>query len=125
VDALRAGGLALLWVLGFGFSLRQHPHLLRNDELVLRFGHFGSVRVPLEHLTAVRGGAATGHERNLGLDREALTMAVMGDTNLELRFEPSVELAVGGVMRSFTRIAFYVDDPRTATRLLRATAPSG
>jgi hypothetical protein len=30
---------ASVWVLGSALSLFQHPHLLRDDELVLRFGH--------------------------------------------------------------------------------------
>jgi len=115
------GVYALLWVLGFGLSLRQHPHVLRSGELVLRFGHFRAVRVPLERVASVRSGAVSGHARNLVLDDDALTMAVMGDTNLELRFEPGVEVAVGGAVRSFTRIAFYVDDPRSAARVLRAS----
>jgi hypothetical protein len=40
------GSYALLWVVGFGLSLRQRPHLLRADELVLRFGTCGRSGCP-------------------------------------------------------------------------------
>jgi hypothetical protein len=118
------GIYALLWILGFGFSLRQRPHLLRNGEVLLRFGHFHSVRVPVERVVSVRSGAVSGHRRNLVLDGDALTMAVMGDSNLELRFEPPVAIEVGAVSRTFTRVAFFVDDPRAAAALLRTAAVS-
>ena len=91
---------------------------------MLRFGH--SVRrVPVERAVSVRNRAVSGHRRNLVLDGDALTMAVMGDSNLELRFEPPVAIEVGAVSRTFTRVAFFVDDPRAAAALLRAAAVSG
>ncbi len=114
------GVYALLWVIGFGLSLRQHPHLLRNGELVLRFGHFRSTRLPLAGLVAVRHGAVSGHERNLVLGDDGLVMAVMGDTSVDLRFDPAVQVQVAGRVRPLSRISFYTDDPRGVARLLRA-----
>jgi hypothetical protein len=113
------GVYAFLWVLGLGLSLRQHPHLLRDGELVLRFGHLRSLSLPLDRLAAVRTGAVAGHARNLVLDDEAVVMAVMGDTNVELRFEPPVDVVVAGRSRPVARVSFYADDPRTTARLLR------
>jgi hypothetical protein len=118
------GVYALLWVVGFGLSLRQHPHLLRGGELVLRFGHFRSTRVPLTGLAAVRGGAESGHARNLVRDDDGLVLAVMGDTNVDLRFDPPVDVQVDGPPHPSTRIRFYADDPRAVVRLLRARDPS-
>ena len=117
------GGYALLWVVGFGLSLRQHPHLLRERELLLRFGHFRSVRVPLEGVAA-RTGAVTGHQRNLVLEDDGLVMSVMGDTNVDLRFDPPVEVEVAGQHRPASRISFYADDPGGVARLLRVRDPS-
>jgi hypothetical protein len=117
------GVYALLWVVGFGLSLRQHPHLLREGELLLRFGHFRSVRVRLEGL-AVRTGAVTGHQRNLVLEEDGLVMSVMGDTNVDLRFDPPVQVEVAGQRRPSSRISFYADDPGGVARLLRARDPS-
>jgi hypothetical protein len=99
------------------------PHLLREGELVLRFGHFRSVRVPLEGL-AVRTGAVTGHKRKFVLEDDGLLMSVMGDTNVDLRFDPPVDVQVDGRPHRSTRIRFYADDPRAVVRLLRARDPS-
>jgi hypothetical protein len=44
----------------------------------------------------------------------------MGDTNVDLRFDPAVEVDVAGRRRALTRISFYADDPRGVARLLRA-----
>jgi hypothetical protein len=118
--ALFALGIyALLWFVSFGLSLRQRPHVLSGDELVLRFGYFRAVRVPLGRLASVRTAAVSGHRRNLVLDGEELTMSVMGDTNVELRFEPAVEVEVAGGLREISRIALYADDPRAVGALLR------
>jgi hypothetical protein len=117
------GCYALLWILGFGFSLRQHPHVLRGEELMLRFGHFRTLAVPLDRLDAVRVEPATGHRSNLVLTDDVLVAAVMGDSNVELRFRPPVPVEVRGAVRELRRIAFYADDPRGAVRLLRATSP--
>jgi hypothetical protein len=112
------GSYALLWVVGFGLSLRQRPHLLRADELVLRFGHVRSVRVPLQQLASVTTGAA-GHKRNLELDGDSMAMSVMGDTNVELRFSPPVEVDVASGIRELARIRCYADEPRDAASALR------
>lgn len=118
------GVYALLWVLGFGVSLGQHPHLVRDRELVLRFGHFRCTRVPLERLASVATGAVAGHRRNLVIEDGRLAAAVMGDTNVELRFDPAVDVEVAGRVRPLARISFYADDPREVARLLRARLPS-
>jgi hypothetical protein len=113
------GVYALLWFIGFGFSLRQHPHLVRGDELVLRFGHFRATTVPLHRLASARTHVLGGHARNVVLDGDSLALSVMGDTNVELGFTPPVEVEVTGGRRSLSRISFFVDDPRAATGLLR------
>jgi hypothetical protein len=51
-------------------------------------------------------------------------MSVMGDTNLELRFDPPVEVDVAGASHEFSRIAVYADDPRAVAALLRGRALS-
>jgi hypothetical protein len=118
------GVYALVWFVSFGLSLRQRPHVLGADGLVLRFGWFRELRVPLQGLAAVRTGAVTGHRRNLVLDGSDLTMSVMGDTNTELRFDPPVEAELAGAGRELSRIAFWADDPRRVAALLRARAVS-
>ena len=114
------GVLSLVAFLAFGLSLRQHPHLLRDDDVVLRFGSAHSVRVDLEPLTAAQTAVETGHKRNLVLADHRLTMAVMGDSNVELHFDPPVEVEVKGRTHHLARISFWVDDPRGVVRQLRA-----
>jgi hypothetical protein len=118
--ALFALGLyALFWMLSFGLSLWQRPHLLRDDELVLRFGHFRAIRVPLAGLRGAARAVDAGHRRSVVLDGDRLALPVMSDTNVELRFDPPVAVEVKGRMRDVGRIAFYADDPRSAVALLR------
>jgi hypothetical protein len=111
---------ALVWVLGCGLSLFQHPHLLRDDELVLRFGHFRTVAVPLAGLVAVRRSVESEHERTLVRDGDRLVLSVMGDTDVELRFDPPVRVAGQG--EPVSRVAFWADDPQAVVRLLRDRA---
>ena len=107
---------ALVWVLGSGLSLFQHPHLLRDDELVLRFGHLRSVAVPLAGLVAVRRNAESEHRRVLVRDADRLVLSVMGDTDVELRFDPPVHVAGQG--EPAARVAVWVDEPQAGGRPL-------
>jgi hypothetical protein len=111
---------ALVWVLGSGLSLFQHPHLLRGDELVLRFGHFRTVAVPLTGLVAVRRSVESEHKRIVVRDGDRLVLSVMGDTNVELRLDPPVCMV--GQDEPVARVALWVDDPQAVVRLLRDRA---
>ncbi len=113
---------ALGWVLGWGLSLFQHPHLLREDELVLRSGHLRAVVVPLGGLVAVRRSVESQHGKVLLRDGSRLVLSVMGDTDVELRFDPPADVA--GQDEPVARVAFWVDDPRAVVRLLRERAVS-
>ncbi|MGY1705933.1 hypothetical protein ACI79C_15310 [Geodermatophilus sp. SYSU D00697] len=114
---------ALMWMVGFSLSLRQHPHVVRDGELVVRFGHFRSVVVPLAGLAAVRRSVETGHRRTVVREGDRLVVSVMGDTNVEVRCEPPVQ--VPGQDGPVARVALYADDPAAAVRELRARAVSG
>lgn len=115
---------AVVWVLGSGLSLFQHPHLLRDDELVLRSGHLRTVVVPLAGLVAVRRTVEAEHARVLVREGDRLVLSVMGDTDVELRFDPPVH--VDGQDEPVARVAFWVDDPHAVVRLLRDRAvPAG
>ncbi|MGY1820721.1 hypothetical protein [Geodermatophilus sp. SYSU D00079] len=108
---------ALVWMVGFALSLRQHPHVVRDGELVLRSGHLQRVSVPLAALVAVRRAVETGHRRTVVRDGDRLAVSVMGDTDVELRFDPPVHVA--GQAAPVARVAFYTDEPAAAVRLLR------
>jgi hypothetical protein len=113
------GLYALVWFVAFGLSLRQRPHLLGGHELRLRFGWFRDLRVPLDRLATVRTAVVSGHRRNLVVDDRQLTMSVMGDTNVELRFAPAVQVEVAGEPRNISTVALYADDPRAVAALVR------
>jgi hypothetical protein len=117
----------LLWVIGLAFSLRQHPHVLRGDELLLRFGHFRTTHVPLAHLLRARREVRNGHKHNVEIGDGTLSLSVAGETAVELEFSPAVEIEVRGRSEHVTRVRFFADDPRAAVRQLqhRAGAPRG
>jgi hypothetical protein len=71
-------------------------------------------------LVSVHTGATAGHRRTLEIHGDSLTMSVMGDTNVELRFAPPVDVDVHGQARDLVRVRCYVDDPRDVARRLRA-----
>jgi hypothetical protein len=118
------GIYGLLAFLAFSFTVDQHPHLMRNGELVLRFGHFHEARVPLDHLVAVRKHVDNAHEKNVALDDAGLVVAFMGGTNVELRFSPDAVATLDSRGRAVSRVSFFVDDPGAAVALLRAHAPA-
>jgi hypothetical protein len=113
------GVYALLWVLAFGLSVRQRPHLLRDGELVFRFGHFRTITVPLADLVGAAGAVVAGHKGTVVLDGDRLALPVMSDTNVELRFDPPVTVELKGGRHELRRVAFYADEPRTVVPRLR------
>jgi hypothetical protein len=113
------GIYGLLAFLGFFLSLGQHPHLLRDGALVLRFGHFHSARVPLDSLVSVRRIVVNGHRKNVAVEGDGLVVACMGETRVELRFSPAAVVDVDGRAHAVSRVSFLVDDPDTVTALLR------
>ncbi|NEK60500.1 hypothetical protein GCU56_21820 [Geodermatophilus sabuli] len=112
------GLYGLVWFAGFVVSLRRHPHLLRPGALELRFGHVRSVHVPLAGLVGVRRHVQGGHRRNVELDGDRLAVSFMGETNVELRFDPPVQ--VEGQPGPVVRVAFSAHDAAAAVRELRA-----
>jgi hypothetical protein len=118
------GVYGLLAFIAFDFTMRQHPHVIRGGELVLRFGHFRSARVPLDGLVSVRKHVQNAHAKNVELDGDALSVSFMGGTNVELRFSPAVEARVDGVCAAATRVSFSADDPAAAVALLRTRVAS-
>ena len=128
-----AGVYGLLAFIAFDAAMRQHPHLLRARELVLRFGPFRSARIPLDCLVGVSKRVENAHRRNVTVDDGGAVFSFLGGTNVELRFSPPVPVTVAGVTHPVSRVAFLVADPAPAIARLRAAdvrasqmlAPSG
>jgi hypothetical protein len=118
------GIYGVLGLVAFDGTLRQHPHLLRNGELLLRFGHFRSVRVPLAGLTSVRKHVTNEHKKTVETDGDGLALSFMGGTNVELRFSPPTTIELDGRLHDVTTVSFSADDPRAAVPLLSIRVPS-
>jgi hypothetical protein len=114
--ALSAYGL--LWVVALAFSLRQHPHLVGSDGLVVRFGHFWATRIPLDELISARQNVRVDHRRNIELAAGVASFSVAGETNVEAFFAPDVLVEVRGRFAQVSRVRFFADDPSAAVRLL-------
>jgi hypothetical protein len=113
------GVYGVLGLLAFDLTMRQHPHVVRDGELLLRFGHFRSVRVPLDRLASVRKNVRNGHTKTLEVGEGALALTFMGGTNVELRFAPSVEVLADGRSHRVGRVSFSAHDPASAVAVLR------
>jgi hypothetical protein len=114
----------VLGLIAFDATLRQHPHVLREGTLVLRFGHFRAVRVPVDQLSSVRRNVQNAHQKTIEQADGGLALSFMGGTNLELRFSAPVEIEAEGGRHVVERVAFPVDDPAAAVALLRARVTS-
>ncbi|TFV79083.1 hypothetical protein E4P40_18410 [Blastococcus sp. CT_GayMR20] len=121
---LALGVYGLLAFVAFDGTLRQRPHLLRGGELVLRFGHFRTVRVRLDTLTAVRKHVTGEHKRTVEVGGDGLAVSFMGETHVELRFSPPAEAEIDGRTTTVTTVSFAAHDARAAVPLLRARMPS-
>ena len=113
------GVYGLLAFLGFFLAMDQHPHLLRDGALLLRFGHFHAARVPLDALASVGKRVVGAHTQNVAVDGDGLVVACMGRTTVELRFSPAAVVDVDGREHVVSRASFLVDDPGAAAALLR------
>jgi hypothetical protein len=114
------GVYGLLAFVAFHFTMCQHPHLLRENVLVLRFGHFRAARVPIHSLLSVARSVDNAHKRNVALPDDGLVVSFMGGTNVELRFSPDAVVEFGGQEHAVSRVAFLAEDPRTVAALLKA-----
>ncbi|MGY1802824.1 hypothetical protein ACI78T_06025 [Blastococcus sp. SYSU D00922] len=109
----------VLGLLAFDRTMRQHPHLLRPGELLLRSGHFRAVRVPLATLAGVAKSVRSEHPRTLEVDGDSLALSFMGGTGVELRFSPAATVEADGTAHAVERVSFAAADPAAAVRLLR------
>ena len=114
----------LLGLVAFDRTMRQQPHVVRGGELVLRFGHFRSAQIPLDHLVSVRKHVRNDHEKTLELGGTGLALSFMGGTNVELRFSPAVVVRTDGRSHTVEQVSFSVHDPAGAVASLRTRMTS-
>ena len=114
----------VLGLLAFDATMRQHPHLLRDGELLLRSGHFRTVRVPVEDVGQVRKHVRNDHGRTVETADDRVAVSFMGGTNVELRFASPAVVDVDGRPAAVERLSFSVHDPAAAVSLLRSRTTS-
>jgi hypothetical protein len=124
IPVLALGIWGLIWMLGLMAAHRVRPHLLGDEELVVRSPTRTTVRVPLESVTGVAAvdGSIEGIRFVKVVDGR-LFVAVSGNTNLELTLAPETVLTTNGVTSlgevTPSSICLWVDEPREVAALLR------
>ena len=110
----------VLGLLAFDATMRQHPHVLRGGELLLRSGHFRTVRVPVEDVAQVRRHVRNDHRRTVETADDRVAVSFMGGTDVELRYGSPTVVDIDGRRSAVERVSFSVHDPAAAVSLLRA-----
>jgi hypothetical protein len=78
----------VLGLVAFDCTTRQQPHVVRGGELLLRFGHFRTARVPLDDLAGVRKHVPDAHSKTLEVDDGGLALSFMGGANVDCGSHP-------------------------------------
>ncbi|WP_341358474.1 hypothetical protein V5H98_11815 [Georgenia sp. M64] len=111
--ALTLSAYAVVWILAWWAAQRTHPHLITDEELILRNGTLVALRVPLEQIQAARPrrrGQVTDERLNLG--------GPGGGTNIDIDLDEPVTWRsfTGRRERQISAIALEVDDPATSAQ---------
>ena len=118
------GVYGVLGLVAFDLTMRQHPHVVRGGELLLRFGHFRTARVPLDDLAGVRKHVSNAHQRTAVTGDGGFVLSFMGGTNVELRFSEASTVEAAGRTHVVERASFSAQDPAAAVAFLRARVAS-
>jgi hypothetical protein len=124
----------LLWMIGFLASLRVFPHLVGPDGLRVRYGTSVDVRVPWEAVADVRTAKhrlPTGKTVEVlpGQDGDAVHVAVLKRTRVDVVLRAPTTLALPGGPREVTAVRLDADDPKAfaaaARERLAERSPEG
>lgn len=95
-----------VWLVGLYQSFRRRPHYVTDEELALRCGIFGAVRIPLADVVAVRKEFHTTGSRSFAVADDRITVTPSGMTDVVLQLaETSVVQAGGREVRGPTVLA--------------------
>lgn len=112
--------VSLVAMTGFALSLRQRPHVLGADDLLLRFGHLRELVVPVADVLTARATTTLDHRRNLEVADGQVAMSVLGESSVRLQLRPGAQVRLDGRRVDAEEVAFFADDPRALVRELRA-----
>lgn len=113
--AFAVSAYGAVWLLAWWAAQRTHPHLITDDELVLRNATLVPLRVPLDRI-----GHVSSRRRGLGSEGRLMLGGPGGGTNLDIDFvEPTPWRSfTGRRSREVTAVSLEVDDPGLAAKLL-------
>ncbi|HIT45283.1 MAG TPA: hypothetical protein IAC28_04215 [Candidatus Aphodovivens excrementavium] len=122
IDALRwiilfISIYSLLWIIGLMAATIVYPHYATSDELVIRFFHHHTIRIPItpECCFSIGERSATKNKTIIHKD-ESLALNVLGSTNASVLLPEKTEITVDGVPVSASSVSFSVDAPETLRR---------
>lgn len=121
LPVLVVGIWGVLWMLGLLGAYRTRPHLLLEDELVIRCGLRVEVRLPRSALASAvaREADLPSSLRSVAIAEDLLQVGVSGRTNLQLRLTGPTTLNTPKGPVTVTRVEIWVDEPREVSSLLR------
>lgn len=110
---LLIGVYALFWVVGLMAATIVYPHYATANELVIRFFHYHTIRVPLtpDCRVAVRERTAPKNKTIIQKDG-MLSLYVLSSTNVSVELPESTEVTVDGAPALVSTVSFDVDDPK-------------
>lgn len=109
-------------ILGLAAALVVHPHLVTDDEVVLRFGFWSKVSVPRTAIADVRRVASASAPRGLHVVDRGASLTASGNVNVAITLKEPVMTAG----QSVTRVHTEVDSPEPFAAACRreSTDPS-
>ncbi|MFF8643302.1 hypothetical protein [Streptomyces sp. NPDC015345] len=119
--AAAAGIAAGYLLIGFSMALSAYPHQVADGKLRIRYGATFAADISTSLITSVSGQRKGGdYRRTAEVVDGALTVPVMGVTNVLVTLESPVEMELRKEAVSLQEIRFFAKEPETAVQLVRA-----
>ncbi|MDD9375362.1 hypothetical protein M8Z33_01490 [Streptomyces sp. ZAF1911] len=111
-------------VLGLHAAAVTRPHVVRPDELRIRYGARLDLRIPLDRMGSARHDLRF-PDANKPEDG-VLDVAVASQTSITVALtEPVTAVTLWGRRREVRTVRFHADDPRTAVAAIKELLPAG
>src|SRR3712207_1672584 len=88
--------VSLVVMVALALGLRQRPHVVTPDRLVLRFGHLREVVVRLADVVGAAAGTTVDHPRMLEAGDGRVALSVLGESSVRLTLRPGAVVTVDG-----------------------------
>ena len=124
-DVVSAWGL--IWMLGTLAAYRIRPHVLTDQELLLRNGVYHQIAVPTAAIATatVRETELRSSVFPLQVDDDRLSLGVSGRTNVVLALHQPTPIATAKGVVDARVVALWLDDPRAFAARVNETARAG